>query len=123
PTSPAGFTLFFDHRPEAKPASSPWVHTLVSLCGGGYSGIIQRVFRRTLWTKADAGLSHRTRRCVFMLNETRVVPKRHLTTTMATDRLQTQRFELKYLVKEETARAIRRFVSCHLQLDEFAAKL
>lgn len=40
---------------------------------------------------------------------------------MATDRLQTQRFELKYLVKEETAVAIRRFVSCHLKPDDFAA--
>ena len=39
------------------------------------------------------------------------------------DRLQTQRFELKYLVREETARAIRRFVSCHLKPDEFAAEL
>lgn len=44
-------------------------------------------------------------------------------TTMATDRLQTQRFELKYLIKEDTARAIRRFVSCHLKPDDFAAKL
>ena len=42
---------------------------------------------------------------------------------MATDRLQTQRFELKYLVREETAQAVRRFVSCHLKPDEFAAKL
>jgi hypothetical protein len=42
---------------------------------------------------------------------------------MATDRLQTQRFELKYLVREETAVAIRRFVSCYLKPDEFAANL
>lgn len=42
---------------------------------------------------------------------------------MATDRLQTQRFELKYLVREETALAIRRFVSCHLKPDDFAATL
>jgi len=42
---------------------------------------------------------------------------------MATDRAQTQRFELKYLVKEETALAIRRFVSCYLKPDEFAATL
>ena len=42
---------------------------------------------------------------------------------MAQDRLQTQRFELKYIVKEETAQAIRRFVSCYLKPDEFAAKL
>ena len=40
---------------------------------------------------------------------------------MATDRLQTQRFELKYLVSEETALAIRRYVSCFLKPDEFAA--
>jgi hypothetical protein len=42
---------------------------------------------------------------------------------MAKDRLQTQRFELKYLVREETAQAIRRFVSCYLKPDEFAANL
>lgn len=42
---------------------------------------------------------------------------------MATDRLQTQRFELKYLVRRETALAIRRFVSCHLKPDDFAAPL
>jgi hypothetical protein len=41
---------------------------------------------------------------------------------MAIDRLQTQRFELKYLVRNETALAIRRFVSCHLKPDDFAAK-
>ncbi|MES2697298.1 MAG: polyphosphate polymerase domain-containing protein [Verrucomicrobiota bacterium] len=40
---------------------------------------------------------------------------------MATDRLQTQRFELKYLVSEETARAVRQFVRCYLKPDEFAA--
>ena len=44
-------------------------------------------------------------------------------THMATDRLQTQRFELKYIIKEETALAIRRFVSCYLKPDEFAATL
>lgn len=42
---------------------------------------------------------------------------------MATDRLQTQRFELKYLVSEETARAVRQFVRCYLKPDEFAASL
>ena len=42
---------------------------------------------------------------------------------MPLDRLQTQRFELKYLVSEETARAVRRFVSCHLKPDEFASTL
>lgn len=40
---------------------------------------------------------------------------------MATDRFQTQRFELKYLVREETALAIRRYLSCYLKPDEFAA--
>src|SRR5688572_19092499 len=44
-------------------------------------------------------------------------------TTMAKDRLQTQRFELKYLIKEETAQAIRRFISCYLKPDDFAATL
>ena len=42
---------------------------------------------------------------------------------MATDRAQTQRFELKYLIKEETAQAIRRFISCYLKPDDFAATL
>lgn len=40
---------------------------------------------------------------------------------MANDSLQTQRFELKYLVREETAAAVRRFVNCYLKPDEFAA--
>lgn len=39
---------------------------------------------------------------------------------MARDRLQTQRFELKYLVTEATARAVRQFVRCYLKPDEFA---
>ena len=42
---------------------------------------------------------------------------------MPTDRFQTQRFELKYLVNEETARAVRQFVACYLKPDEFAATL
>lgn len=42
---------------------------------------------------------------------------------MAIDRIQTQRFELKYVVREEAALAIRRFVSCYLKPDEFAAKV
>lgn len=42
---------------------------------------------------------------------------------MPTDRLQTQRFELKYLVREETAVAIRRYVSNYLKPDDFAATL
>lgn len=40
---------------------------------------------------------------------------------MANQRFQHQRFELKYLVTEERALAIRRFVSCHLKPDDFAA--
>lgn len=40
---------------------------------------------------------------------------------MANDSLQTQRFELKYLVREDTAAAVRRFVNCYLKPDEFAA--
>lgn len=42
---------------------------------------------------------------------------------MATDRLQLQRFELKYLVTEKTARAVRQFVRCYLKPDDFAATL
>src|SRR4051812_41504691 len=41
---------------------------------------------------------------------------------MAVDRLQTQRFELTYLVREEKALAVRNFVSFHLEPDEFAAR-
>ncbi|MDP3068956.1 MAG: polyphosphate polymerase domain-containing protein [Opitutaceae bacterium] len=40
---------------------------------------------------------------------------------MADHRFQHQRFELKYLVSEERAQAIRRFVACHLKPDDFAA--
>lgn len=41
---------------------------------------------------------------------------------MAQDhRLQPQRFELKYLVKEEVCSAMRDFVSCYLELDDFSA--
>ena len=43
------------------------------------------------------------------------------TYVMSSDRLQTQRFELKYLVNEATALTVRRFVSCYLKPDEFAA--
>lgn len=38
---------------------------------------------------------------------------------MAIDRMQAQRFELKYLISEETALKVRDFVSCHLDLDEY----
>jgi hypothetical protein len=40
---------------------------------------------------------------------------------MATDKLQTQRFELKYLVREETACAVRQHLRSYLKPDEFAA--
>jgi hypothetical protein len=39
----------------------------------------------------------------------------------AIDQAQAQRFELKYLVSESTARALRQFVRCYLVPDEFAA--
>jgi hypothetical protein len=42
---------------------------------------------------------------------------------MANARFQHQRFELKYLVSEERALALRRFVGCHLKPDDFAASL
>ncbi len=40
---------------------------------------------------------------------------------MPDDPAQRQRFELKYLITEETALAMRSFVRCHLEPDEFAA--
>jgi SPX domain protein involved in polyphosphate accumulation len=39
---------------------------------------------------------------------------------MLTDRAQRQRREIKYIVSEDTALAVRSFVSCYLQPDEFA---
>jgi hypothetical protein len=42
---------------------------------------------------------------------------------MPIDRLQTQRFELKYLVSESTARSLRQFLRSYLKPDEFAANL
>jgi hypothetical protein len=40
---------------------------------------------------------------------------------MAQDhRLQPQRFELKYLIKEEIVQSLRDFVSCYLELDDFS---
>lgn len=42
---------------------------------------------------------------------------------MPTDRFQTQRFELKFLLRAEIAVAVRKFVSCYLKPDEFAAEL
>jgi hypothetical protein len=40
---------------------------------------------------------------------------------MAQDRMQQQRFELKYIIKEETALAIREFVKSYLEIDEYGA--
>jgi len=40
---------------------------------------------------------------------------------MAEDRMQQQRFELKYIVKENVARAAREFVSSYLEIDEYGA--
>ena len=40
---------------------------------------------------------------------------------MAEDKMQQQRFELKYLVKEDVARVMRDFVSSHLEIDEYGA--
>ena len=40
---------------------------------------------------------------------------------MATDRMQAQRFELKYLISEQTALKARDFVRCYLDVDEFGA--
>ena len=40
----------------------------------------------------------------------------------APDHAQQQRFELKYLVSEQTARAMRQYIRCHLVPDEFAAR-
>jgi hypothetical protein len=42
---------------------------------------------------------------------------------MGPDRLQLQRFELKYLIRETTALAVRDFVSSYLELDEYGATL
>jgi hypothetical protein len=41
---------------------------------------------------------------------------------MPADRIQLQRFELKYIVSEATALAVRQFVRCYLKPDEFAAQ-
>lgn len=40
---------------------------------------------------------------------------------MTEDRLQLQRFELKYLVSEEIALSVRQFIASYLEIDEFAA--
>src|SRR5436190_5668026 len=42
---------------------------------------------------------------------------------MAEDKIQQQRFELKYIIKEEVALAVRDFVSCYLEIDEYGATL
>lgn len=42
---------------------------------------------------------------------------------MSADRIQTQRFEIKYLVSESTAQSVRDYVRSYLKPDDFAAKL
>ena len=42
---------------------------------------------------------------------------------MSQDKLQAQRFELKYIISDEVALAVRDFVSSYLELDEFGATL
>jgi hypothetical protein len=42
---------------------------------------------------------------------------------MSQDKLQAQRFELKYILSEDTALAVRDFVSSYLEIDEFGATL
>ena len=42
---------------------------------------------------------------------------------MAEDRLQLQRFELKYMIREDAALAIRDFIGAYLEIDEFGATL
>src|ERR1043166_10080018 len=42
---------------------------------------------------------------------------------MSLDKMQTQRFELKYLVPEEIALGARDFVRCYLDCDEYGASL
>jgi len=42
---------------------------------------------------------------------------------MAEDKMQQQRFELKYIIKEDVARAVRDFVSGYLEIDEYGATL
>jgi hypothetical protein len=42
---------------------------------------------------------------------------------MAEDKMQQQRFELKYIINEDVARAVREFVSGYLEIDEYGATL
>lgn len=42
---------------------------------------------------------------------------------MAADRLQFQRFELKFLIRDDIARGIRDFVASYLAVDEFGADM
>jgi len=42
---------------------------------------------------------------------------------MAEDKMQQQRFEFKYIIKEDVARAVRDFVSGYLEIDEYGATL
>lgn len=46
----------------------------------------------------------------------------HIISLITTDKLQAQRFELKYLINEEVAQAMRDFVRSHLVLDEFSSR-
>jgi hypothetical protein len=40
---------------------------------------------------------------------------------MAEDKMQQQRFELKYIIREDVARAVRDFISSYLEIDEYGA--
>src|SRR6266850_5355517 len=42
---------------------------------------------------------------------------------MPEDRMQRQRFELKYIINEDLARAVRDFVGGYLEIDEYGATL
>lgn len=42
---------------------------------------------------------------------------------MSQDKLQAQRFELKYIISEEVALSVREFISSYLEIDEFGATL
>src|SRR2546428_8999709 len=42
---------------------------------------------------------------------------------MAEDKMQQQRFELKYIIKEDVTGAVRDFVSSYLEIDEYGATL
>jgi hypothetical protein len=50
------------------------------------------------------------------------LPAQKAACVAAPDHAQLQRFEMKYLISEATARAMRQFVRCHVVPDEFAAQ-